>query len=465
MAKDYKQLAKEIVRLSGGVSNISSVSHCMTRLRLRLHNTQDFDNSAISGLPGVLSVVVQNGEHQVVVGQDVPNLYAEVQKIEGIANGGYVEDAETAREDIAIDNKAKGFKAWLNLTMSFIGGTFSPVIPVLVAGGLTGAVLTLLTNFFDVSSESGTYVVIHAINQAAFYSLPVFIGFSAATRLKSNGYLGAFLASILLFSTLNGVEGLNFLGANVPKITYNGTVFPIILGVLFMSVVYKYLEKMIPVYLKTIFVPLLTMLLTVPVTLLILGPIGNILGTWLADGVFALYKAAPAPAVMIIGMTTPLMVFFGMNNATYPVLFALIAEIGSDPLIMTGMAPANVAVGGAALAVMLISKDVNQKSISMSAGITALCGITEPAVYGILFPQKYPLIGAMVGGAIGGLLAGLLNMTQYVVSTPGFISLPAYIDPSGDGKNLIVSIIVMTIALVSSFVCTYVLGKKGGKIS
>lgn len=460
MTKDYKKLAEQIVQLSGGEKNIQSISHCMTRLRLQIKDERQFDKTAIKNIPEVLTVVTQNGEQQIVIGQDVPNLYSEVQKIDGITEKGYVDDADTAREDIALESKMVKNKNFLNTFMSFIGGTFSPVIPVLVAGGLTGAVLTLLTNFFGVSPKSGTYIIFYAINQATFYSLPVFIGFSAATRLKSNGYLGAFLGSILLFSTINGAKGLDFLGIGVPTVSYNSTVFPIILGVLFMSVIYKFFEKYIPVYLRTIFVPLLTILVTVPITLIILGPIGNIMGTWLANGVYALYKAAPAPAVMIIGMTTPLMVFFGMNNATYPVLFALMAQVGSDPLICTGMAPANVAVGGAALAAMMLSKDVNQKSISMSAGITALCGITEPAVYGVLFPQKYPLLGAMIGGSTGGLLAGLLGMTQFVVSTPGFISLPAYIDPSGSSRNLIISVIVMIVALIVGFISTYALGKR-----
>ena len=464
MIKDYKKLAEDIVQLSGGVTNISSASHCMTRLRLRLYDGNKFNNAAISNLSGVLTVVVQNGEYQIVIGQDVPNLYAEIQKIEGIDEKGYVEDVETAKEDINLEKKTKGWRGNVNAIMSFIGGIFSPVIPVLVAGGLTGAVLTLLTNFFGVNTDSGTYAVFYAINQATFYFLPIFIGFSAATRLKSNGYLGAFLGAILLYDTINGVKGLNFFGINVAQVTYSSTVFPVILGVLFMAIVYKFLEKHIPVYLKTIFVPLITILITVPVTLIILGPIGNVLGTWLADGVYALYQATPALAVMIIGITTPLMVFFGMNNATYPVLFALIAQVGSDPLICTGMAPANVAVGGAALAAMLRSKDVNQRSVSMSAGITALCGITEPAVYGVLFPQRYPLIGAMIGGGIGGLLAGILRMTQYVVSTPGFISIPAYIDPQGKSYNLIVAIIVMLVALIVGFCATYILGRKNSQV-
>lgn len=458
MAKDYKAMAKAIIEHSGGEVNIASASHCMTRLRLQIKNKEKFDIEQVKQVPGVLNVIIQNGEHQVVIGQDVPSLYAEVQKLDGIKAGGTVEDEQAFQED---RESEKG--SIMNTIMSFIGGTFSPVIPVLVAGGLTGAVLTLLTNFFGVTTESGTYTIIYAINQATFYFLPVFIGFSAATRLKSNGYLGAFLGAILLYSTINDAEGLSFLGMPVAQVAYNSTVFPIILGVIFMSFVYKLLQKYVPVFLRTIFVPLLTILITVPVTLIVLGPIGGILGTWLADGVLAIYRAVPAVAVMIVGITTPLMVFFGMNNATYPVVFALIAEVGSDPLICTGMAPANVAVGGACLAAALIIKDMNEKSVSVSAGVTALCGITEPGVYGVLFPKTYPLIGAMIGGGIGGLIAGLFGMTQYVISTPGFISFPAYINPDGSNGNLMISLMVMVIALVISFVTTYVLGKRMSK--
>ena len=449
--KDYKALAAGIIEKAGGAGNIASVTHCMTRLRLVLRDKSKFDTDAVKQVPGVLNVIIQNGEYQVVIGQDVPDVYAEAIKIDGIKAGGSVEDAEAAAKDLAQDHGNIG-----NAILSFIGGTFSPIIPVLVAGGLTGAVLSLLTNVFGVSAESGTYTIIYAINQATFYFLPIFIGFSAAARLKSNSFLGA----ILLYSSINGAEGLDFFGIPVQAISYNSTVFPVILGVLFMSVVYKFLQKHIPVFLKTIVVPLVTILITVPVTLIVLGPIGNTMGTWLADGVYALYQAVPALAVMIIGITTPLMVFFGMNNATYPVVFALLAAVGSDPLVCTGMAPANVAVGGACLAAALLSDKVEEKSVSVSAGITALCGITEPGVYGVLFTKTYPLIGAMIGGGVGGLLAGILGMTQYVISTPGFISIPAYIDPTGSSYNLIVSIIVMVVAVVLGFVATYILGKR-----
>lgn len=454
MSKNYKQIAKEIVEFSGGEKNISSVSHCMTRLRLQINNKDHIDIEKIKNISGVLNVIVQNGEYQIVIGQDVPSLYEEFQLYDVKTIGSVEED------DTSTTPKNKGNKRILNTFFSFIGGTFSPVIPVLVAGGLTGAVLTLLTNFFGVSAESGTYTVFFAINQAAFYFLPIFIGFSAATRLKSNGYLGGFLGGILLYESINNAEGLNFFGLPVAQVVYNSTVFPILLGVLFMSIVYKFLQKHVPIILRTILVPLLTILITVPVTLIILGPVGDFLGKLLANGVYAIYQAVPSIAVMIVGITTPLMVFFGMNNATYPIVFALLAEVGADPLICTGMAPANVAVGGACLAAGLITKNVEQKSVSISAGVTALCGITEPGVYGVLFPKRYPLIGAMIGGGIGGLIAGLLGMKQYVVSTPGFISFPAYIDPSGSNRNILVSMFVMIVAVIIGFGATYLLGKR-----
>ena len=458
--KDYAAIASNIVKVSGGAENIANATHCMTRLRLQLKDGSKLNKDDAKKIPGVLNLVVQNGEYQFVIGQDVPSVYEEITKIEGIKAGGSVEDAEAAKQDA---QPQKGSK--MEAVMSFIGGTFSPVIPVLVAGGLTGAVLTLLTTFFHVSTTDGVYQVFYCLNQATFWFLPVFIGFSAANRLKSNGYLGAFLGAILLFYTMNfsgaaEPSAISFLGIPVAGVTYNSTVFPIILGVLFMSLVYRWLQKAMPVYLRTIFVPLVTMLITVPVTLIVLGPIGNTVGTWLANGVLAIYRAVPALAVAIIGAFTPWLVFFGMNNATYPIVFELLAEVNSDPLICTGMAPANVAVGGACLAAALIEKKAEDKSVAIGAGITALCGITEPGVYGVLFTKKFPLVGAMIGGGIGGAIAGAFGFTQYVISTPGFISIPAYINPDGTMTNMIGMIVVMVIAVVVSFAATYILGKR-----
>lgn len=458
--RDYAALRDAIIEACGGTDNIANVSHCMTRLRVNLRDGSKLDQDTAKSIPGVLNLVLHNGEYQFVIGQDVPSLYEEFSKRADIRLGGEVDDPEAAAADAAASDGNL-----VTTVLSFIGGTFAPVIPVLIAGGLTGAVLTILTTFFGVTTESGIYRVFFSLNQATFYFLPVFIGFSCAQRLKSNGYLGAFLGATLLFVTINYTGAaepvaLDFLGVPVAAVAYNSTVFPVILGCVFMSYLYRWLQNHLPVYLRTVVVPLVTMLITVPVTLIALGPLGNWLGTLLAGAFLAVYRSVPAVAVSLIGSLTCWMVFFGMNNATYPVLFQLLAEVGSDPLICTGMAPANVAVGGACLAAALLAKDADDKSVATGAGVTALCGITEPGVYGVLFTKRYPLIGAMVGGGVGGFIAGLFGFTQYVVANPGFVSFAAYINPDGTWTNFIGMMAVMVIAVVVAFVVTYVLGRR-----
>ena len=451
--KDYKKLSDDIIAAVGGVSNIRSASHCMTRLRLNLVDASKLNIEEAKKIPGVINIIVQNGEQQFVIGQDVASLYEEVTKND-IKAAGSVDDAEALKAD----TQAKGNV--VEAILSYVGGTFSPIIPVFIAGGLTGAVISLLQTFAGLDASSGTVFVLTAIQQAMLYFLPIYIGFSSATRLKSNPYLGAFLGAVLLYVTANRPEVLNFLGIPVANIGYNGQIFPVVLGTLFMSVVYRFLQKVLPVVFRTVLLPVLTMIIVVPVTLLVLGPIGYWVGTGLANGVLAIYRAFPALAVAIIGATTVWLVFFGMNNATYPVLFALLAEVGSDPLICTGMAPANVAVGGACLAYALLQKDADKRGVGISSGITALSGITEPGVYGVLFPNRYPLIGAMVGGGVGGFIAGLFGLTQYVVANPGFISFAAYFNPDGTMGNFWGMMGVMVLAVAIAFVVTYFLGKK-----
>ena len=451
--KDYKKLSDDIIAACGGVDNILSASHCMTRLRMNLKDASVLNVEEAKKIPGVINIVVQNGEQQFVIGQDVASLYEEIIKND-IKAAGSVDDAEALKADTQVKgNVIEGI-------LSYVGGTFSPVIPVFIAGGLTGAVISLLQTFAGLDASNGTVVVLTAIQQAMLYFLPIYIGFSSATRLKSNPYLGAFLGAILIYVTQNRPETLSFLGIPVANIGYNGQIFPVILGTLFMSVVYRFLQNHLPVVLRTVLLPVLTMLITVPVTLIVLGPLGYWVGTGLANAVLAIYRAFPALAVAIIGATTVWLVFFGMNNATYPVLFLLLAEVGSDPLICTGMAPANVAVGGACLAYALLQKDPDKKGVGISSGITALSGITEPGVYGVLFPNRYPLIGAMVGGAVGGFIAGLFGLTQYVIANPGLISFAAYFNPDGTWGNFWGMMGVMVLAIIVGFAVTYFLGKK-----
>ena len=454
--KDYKAMAAGIIKQAGGADNIVSATHCMTRLRLVLRDRSKFDTDAVKQVPGVLNVIIQNGEYQVVIGQDVPDLYEEVVKIDGIQAGGSVQDDEAAAKDLAQDHGNIG-----NAILSFIGGTFSPVIPVLVAGGLTGAVLSLLTNVFGVSAESGTYTIFYAINQATFYFLPIFIGFAAAARLKSNGFLGAFLGAILLYSSINGAEGLDFFGIPVQAISYNSTVFPVILGVLFMSVVYKFLQKHIPVFLKTIVVPLLTMLITVPVTLIVLGPIGTELSGVVGNAIQAFFNAAGFIALPICAAINPYLVMLGLDKAITPIMVEGISSIGYDLAVVPMNYISNLAVGGSALAVAMHLKDKGRKGMIASFGVTALCGVTEPAFYGSLIMRPRVLIGTACGAVAGGLIAGIFQLKNYVVGgCPGFLALLFFLPSDGSMGNLILALVSGIVTVIVSFIaCTIVLKK------
>ena len=449
----YTKMSQQVLEKVGGLSNITFVEHCATRLRIHYAIKSKVDVEAIKGIENVVGVVAKTGQVQIIIGPEVNDAFNDFLDVSGWKP---TDDRPTVVEE---EPEKKNALYYVNKFGNFCAGIFMPIVPALITGGLILAIKNLLVNYFGMSTDSGTAKVCLAIFSAGFSMLPVWIGYTLSNKLKMEPIMGAFLGAVLVSSSISGVEGLDFFGIPIPTVTYTSSVLPIVMGVILMYWVDKLLKKIIPEMVRYFLKPLLTMLIVVPITLIVLGPIGNTVGTWLANGVYALYQAVPALAVMVIGITTPLMVFFGMNNATYPVVFALMAAVNSDPLICTGMAPANVAVGGACLAASLLSKNVEEKSVSVSAGITALCGITEPGVYGVLFPKTYPLIGAMIGGGIGGLLAGILGMTQYVISTPGFISLPAYIDPTGSSYNLIVSVIVMIVAVVLGFVATYALGK------
>lgn len=451
-----KQLAVSILQGLGGENNILVASHCYTRLRLTIKDTSKVNDDEIKGITGVLGLIKRDNEYQVVIGPDVSSLYlvfAQLGNFETEANR--VDDVDNEDKE----NKTNaGKKNYVTKIFDFIAGTFSPIIPVLIAGGLTGAVLTILTNFFGVTTDSGTYIVFYAINQAAFYFLPIFIGFTAAKKLQINSFLGAFLGAILLYSTINGAEGLSFLSIPIKQTTYNTTVFPILLGVAFMAVIYKFFEKLLPKEVRTVFLPLITMIITVPITLLILGPLGGTVGNYISAALYWLYQNAAPVAVMIIGACTPLLVFFGMNNALYPIVFALFAATECDPLIVAGMLSANIAIGTVCIAVGIKSKNPTTKGVALSAGITGLLGITEPAVYGVLFPMKKPLIAAMIGGGVGGLLCGILKVAGYAIVSPSLVSIVAFIPNDGSMGNFYGAIAVTIVSIIVSFASAWILG-------
>ncbi|WP_459478896.1 beta-glucoside-specific PTS transporter subunit IIABC [Clostridium saccharoperbutylacetonicum] len=443
---NYKNLAKEILQASGNVENIAVVNHCATRLRLTLNDNSKIDENKIKSIKGVMGLVTRGKEIQVVIGTEVGNVYNEFVKLGDFKKGGKVE--------------ADGKKNIFGSIVDFISGTFVPVLPILVAAGLVSAVLNICVTFFGLSTQTGTYVVLNTINNAGFFFLPIYVGYSAAKKIGINPMMGAYLAAILVHSNIDGKAGLDFLGIPITQANYNTSVVPIILGVLFMSIVDKGVDKITPKEIKFFAKPLITILIVTPVTLIALGPLGIIIGNYVASALNFINVKLGWLSVGLIGAFTPFLVMTGMNQALFPLVFAAMVANGYDAFVMPGMLSANVAVGAASLAVSVKSRNKDVKALALSSGITGVLGITEPSIFGVLLRFKRPFIGAMIGGGIGGLFAGIVHLKQYAIVSPGLAALPTFIPTDGSGimSNFYLAVVTVVISIASSFIASYFLG-------
>lgn len=456
---NYTELAKKILEAAGGAENVSIVNHCATRLRLTLKNPSKAIEEALKKVPGVLGVVVRGTEYQAVIGTDVGNVYSEVVKMGNYQKTGLVAEDKPTTGEGRTGNKVQDRNSKFGTVVDFISGTFVPVLPILCAAGLVSAVLTIMTTFFGLPTTSGTYLILATINNAGFYFLPIFIGYSAAKKLGINPMMGMFLAAILVHKNIDGVAGLNFLGIAITQATYNTSVLPIILGVLFMSFVDRFADRVSPKAIKFFTRPLITILITAPVVLIVLGPLGIILGEYVASALNFVNLQLGWLSVGLMGALTPLLVMTGMNQALFPLVFSSMAKFGYDAFVMPGMLAANVAVGAAALAVALKTRNKDVKAMSMSAGLTGVMGITEPSIYGVCVRFKKPFIAAMIGGGVGGLFAGIMQVKQYAIVSPGLAALPTFIPTDGSSMtNLWLAVATVVIAVTVSFTLTWVLG-------
>ncbi|EOH91352.1 glucose PTS transporter subunit IIA [Enterococcus pallens] len=451
---NYDELVKYIIENVGGAENIGSATHCATRLRLKLVDTQKVKKDKLDNNKLILGTVERGTEIQLIIGPDVPKVYSIFnQQTESIK-----------KENASIPAKKSEFslKKIGSSIVDFVSGTFVPVLPVLVAAGLVSAVLNICVTFFGLFNESGTYVVLNAINDAGFYFLPIYIGYSAARKLGINSIMGMFLGGILVHNTINGIEGLSFLNISIPQVSYNTTTIPVIFGVLFMALIDKTADRFIPQAIKYFFKPLIVILITVPVTLIILGPLGNTVGSYIASDLSFMYENLGWFSVGIIGAVTPLLVMTGTNQALFPLVFAMMAEFNYDSFVMPGMLAANTAVGAAALGIFFVEKNIDKKSLALSSGITGVMGITEPAIFGVLLNYRSAFLGAIIGGGAGGIFAGLVSLKQYAVVSPGLAAIPTFIPTDGAGlnSNFWFSIVTIVISVGVSLGATVILQRR-----
>lgn len=452
---NYEIMAIEILAAVGGRENIMAATHCVTRLRLNLANRSLVDDERVKKIDGVMGISDKGGQYQLIIGNSVPHVYEEFEKLIALAEA----NAQTQKVE---GKEEKGIKHFINAVFDVLSGTFVMFIPVLIAAGMISAVLAVLSSFNIVSAEDPTYVVFSSIQGAIFYFLPIFAGYASASKMKMNPFVGMGLGAVLCYSAINGVEGLSVFGLGIQAVTYNSTVFPVILGVVLMSYIEKGLNKIIPDLLKGFLVSTITLLLGVLATLLVLGPIGTILGGYLSTFITSISSYAGWLAPAIIALIYPIMVFTGMHYSLIPLVMTSFATIGFDPLLMVAGFVGNIAEGAAAAATAVLEKDKQKKADDTTIALSALFGVTEPALFGITLRDKKTLLAVCLGGFAGSLFAGIFSVKAYGF-VGGLPSLPLFMDPSGGFTNVIMICIAILIGFLVTFMLTIILHKGGRK--
>lgn len=446
---DYKRLAQEILKQVGGEENVSDLTHCATRLRFRLVDEKKANDTAVEALEGVLGLTKSGGQYQVVIGNDVPHVYAAL--------------VDTL-SDQSVRSTEEVKQGPLQTLLAVISGIFTPILPVITAAGMIKAVLSLLTVFGVVTADDVNYQILNFIGDAGFYFLPIFLGASAARQFKTNPQLGMLMGAILLHPTFTLMvttakeagKSLSFFSLPLTLASYSSTVIPVILAVWFMSYVERFADKVSPKAVKFFLVPMVTTLITAIVTLLVLGPIGAIVGNWLGDFFKWLENFGPWVVPTIVGIFSPFLVMTGTHYGLVSIGINNRMTIGYDTIAQPGMLASNVAQGGAALAIAVKTKDTNKKALASSAGLTAIFGITEPALYGVTLQNKAALIGSMVAGGVGGFFLGILGARNFSGGSPGLLTIAAYIGED-TLKYFYTAIAGLIISVVVSFVVTFIL--------
>lgn len=447
MSKEYQTLATQIIALVGGKENVANVYHCQTRLRFTLVDSLKADTEDLEKLDGVTKVIINAGQYQIVIGTHVADVFEEIEKL----------------VEISQDTTTQEKKGIFDTNIDFVAGTFQPIIPALSGAGMVKAVLALLVVFNVITTDSQTYYMLNVFADGVFYFLPILIAFTQAQKLKCNPILAAGVAAMLLHPNWSALvaagDAVNFF--NVIPFTlasYGSSVIPVILIIFVQSYVEKFLNKHIPKSINIVFVPMLTFLIMGTLAFSVLGPIGGIVGNYLATVfTFLAENASWAPA-LIIGTFLPIMVMFGIHNGVAPLGIMQMSQLGYDSIFGPGCVCSNMAQATAGAVVAFVTKDKTTKETAIPGSITAYLGITEPLLYGVNLPKRYPLIASMIGGGLGGLYAGLTHAHRFATGSSG---LPAVLLYIGDNTmtyfyNIIIAIVI---SIISTAIITFVLAK------
>lgn len=435
------------------IENIRNITHCATRLRVNVRNIDQIDTEKVEQIEGVLGVVKQGDTLQIIFGPNVQGVYDTFNQL-------YESKISTTKSKEEDSTKSK--EGPFSRALSFLAAAFLPTMPIVVAVGLISAILNIIILATSLSAESPTYELINAIASTGFFFLPLYVGYGSAKQLNINPVYGIFLGAVLLNEGINGVEGLSLFGLPIVATTYSYTALPVLLGVIIMAQTHKLIYKRIPSYFKEVLIPLIVITVGTLATLLLVGPLGVILGNWMTAGFVFIHDKIGWLALGLVGALFGFTVLTGTNKALVPIMVTSLAAQGYDTFLIPAMLGTNIAIATAALAVAYLEKDATKKGTQLSAGVTGLMGISEPSLFGVLINDKQALYGSMIGGAIGGVVAGITNLAQnsIVSGLPGLATMVISKAPYTGLSNMYAGILVIVVSGAAGFLATIFLKRR-----
>ena len=447
MAKDYKALADGVITNVGGVENVESLAHCVTRLRFKLKDDAKANMEALGKVPGVIKVLTASGQLQVVIGQDVGDAYDAILANYNVAAGGEV-DADPA------DTKKDGKKVDIAGSLAdIVSGIFLPFMSAFMGAGLLKGILVLLTTFNLLPKDSTTYSILYAVADGTFYFLPMFLAYSAGKKFGGNPFVTMAIAAAMLypnFAALSSAENVNFLGIPVTMISYSSTVLPIIVAAWLQSVLEKFLNARLPKVIRSIFVPLIVMVVVFVLVVLVVGPVTDIAGKAIANAIKAALDFAPAIGGFLMAALWPVMIIFGVHWGMVPIVMNNHAVLGYDYILPLTVGT-NFGIAAAVFAISLKSKKAETKELAGTAAVSAFVGgVTEPAIYGILMKCKKVFAVVLLANGIGGAICGIMHVTRDVMITVNGLTLPAIAAVYGPW-----GIVAIVISIIAGFAAGY----------
>ncbi|WP_431089823.1 beta-glucoside-specific PTS transporter subunit IIABC [Paenibacillus sp. 8b26] len=441
---DQQETAQKIVASVGGTDNINSVYHCVTRLRFDLKDNGKVNQDELKKLDKVMGTNVSGDQFQVIIGNEVATVFNAMAQLYPVlkSDSGEKKPSEKKKQNA------------ISRLFEFIAGVFAPILPAIAGAGLLKGLIALLVSVGWLTAGTDTYRIISAIGDGVFYFLPLLIAVSAARKFGCNPYVAVAVSAALMYpdmgTLLSSGQAVSFIGIPVTAVTYASSVIPILLAIWLMSYIEKGVDRIIPSSFKLLLVPLITMLIVVPVTLIAIGPLGTLIGNGLSGGINWLISEGGLFAGIILGGAMALIVMTGMHYALVPVIISNLAKLGFDKFLpLTYIS--NMGQAGATMGVFFRAKNKKLKSVAFSTSLTALMGVTEPAMYGVNMRYKRPFVAGMIGSAAGGGFSLAFGANAYVLAGNGGIpGLPALIGPTFwyAFGGMVIAFVVATIAAI-----------------